>query len=72
MILYRCLIKVKTLRRRFEIALKFYLKEGEISLDLPNLLNFSLCLSPSNDHTSNLKNCGNFAEVNKQYDSSDS
>ena len=45
---------------------------GEINVDLPNLFCSKLCLSPSNQHINNLKDYGNFAEENKQYDSSDS
>ena len=45
---------------------------GEINIDLPNLFCSKLCLPPSNDHINNLKDYGDFAEVNKQYDSSDS
>ena len=45
---------------------------GEINIDLPNLYFSKLCLSPSNDHINNLKDYGNFAEENKQYDSSHS
>ena len=45
---------------------------GEINIDLPNLFNSKLCLSLSNHHINNLKDYGNFAEENKQYDSSDS
>ena len=44
----------------------------DASIDLSNLLNLMLCLSPSNDHINNLKNYGDFAEENKQYHSSDS
>ena len=43
----------------------------EKSIDLTNLFSSNLCLSPSNDHISNLKDYGDFAEENKQYDSSD-
>ena len=45
---------------------------GEINIDLPNLFNSKLCLSPSNHHINNLKDHEDFAEENKQYDSSDS
>ena len=45
---------------------------GEINIDLPNLFCSMLCLSPSNDHINNLKGYGDFAEENKQYDSSHS
>ena len=45
---------------------------GEINIDLPDLFCSKLCLSPSNDHISNLKDYGDFAEENKQYDSSHS
>ena len=45
---------------------------GEINIVLPNLFCSKLCLSPSNDHINNLKDCGDFAEENKQYDRSDS
>ena len=41
--------------------------EVKINIDLPNLFNFILCLSPSNDHINNLKDYGDFAEENKQY-----
>ena len=44
----------------------------EISIDLPNLFSSKLCLSPSNDHINSLKGYGDFAEENKQDDSSDS
>ena len=39
---------------------------------LPNLFSSKLSLSPDNDHINNLKDYGNFADENKQYDSSDS
>ena len=42
----------------------------EINIDLPNLIWYKLCLSPSNDHINNLKGYGDFAEENKQYDNS--
>ena len=45
---------------------------GEINIDLPNLFFSKLRLSPSNDNINNLKDYGDFAEENKQYDSSDS
>ena len=45
---------------------------GEINIELPNLFWSKLCLSPSNDNINNLKDYGDFAEENKQYDSSDS
>ena len=45
---------------------------GEINIDLPNLFCAKLCLSPSNDHINNLKDYGDFAEENKQSDSSHS
>ena len=45
---------------------------GEISIYLPNLFSSKLCLSPNNDSTNNLKDYGDFAEENKQYDSNDS
>ena len=44
----------------------------DINIDLPNLFCSKLCLSPSNDHINNLKYYRDFAEENKQYDSSDS
>ena len=44
---------------------------GEISIDLPHLFWYKLCLSPSNDHIINLKDYGDFAEENKQDDSCD-
>ena len=44
---------------------------GELNIDLPNLFSSKLCLSPSNDHIINLKDYRDFAEENKQYDSSD-
>ena len=44
---------------------------GGISIDQPNLFCSKLCLSPSNDHINNLKDYGDFAEENKQYDSCD-
>ena len=44
----------------------------EINIDLPNLFNSRLCLSLSNHHINNLKDYGDFAEENKQDDSSDS
>ena len=43
---------------------------GEINIDLHNLFSSKLCLSPSNDNISNIKDYGDFAEENKQYDSS--
>ena len=43
---------------------------GKINIDLPNLFCSELCLSPSNDQINNLKDYGDFAEENKQYDSS--
>ena len=46
--------------------------EGEINIDLPDLFSSKLCLSPSNDHIKNLKDYGDFAEDNKQDDSSES
>ena len=45
---------------------------GEINIDLPNLFSSKLCLSPSNDNISNLKDYGDFAEEIKQHDSSHS
>ena len=45
---------------------------GEINIDLTNLFLSKLFISPSNDHINNLKDYGDFAEENKQYDSSDS
>ena len=45
---------------------------GEINIDLPNLFFSKLCLSPINDHINNLKDYADFAEENKQYDSSHS
>ena len=45
---------------------------GETNIDLPNLFCSKLCLSPINDHINNFKDHGDFAEENKQYDSSDS
>ena len=45
---------------------------GEINIDLSNFFCFKLCLSLSNDHINNLKDYEDFAEENKQYDSSDS
>ena len=45
---------------------------GELNIDLPNLFISKLCLSPSNDHINNLKDYGDFAEQNKQYDRSHS
>ena len=45
---------------------------GEINIDLSNLFCSKLCLSPSNDNIDNLKDYGDFAEENKQYDSSHS
>ena len=45
---------------------------GEINIDLPNLFNSRLCLSLSNHHINNLKDYGDFAEENKQDDSSHS
>ena len=45
---------------------------GEIIIDLPNLFWSKLCHSPRNDHINNLKDHGDFAEENKQYDSSHS
>ena len=44
----------------------------EININLPNLFCSKLCLAPSNDHINNLKDYGDFAEENKQYDSSHS
>ena len=44
----------------------------EISIDLPNLFCSNLCLSPSNDHRNNLQGYGDFAEENKQHNSSHS
>ena len=44
---------------------------GKINADLPNLFSSKLCLSPINDHINNLKDYGDFAGENKQYDSSD-
>ena len=44
---------------------------GELNIDLPNLFSSKLCLSASNDHINNLKDYGDFAEENKQNDSSD-
>ena len=44
---------------------------GEININLSNLFWSKLCLSPSNHHKNNLKGYGDFAEENKQYDSSD-
>ena len=43
-----------------------------INIDLPDLFISKLCLSPSNHHINNIKDYGDFAEVTKQYDSSDS
>ena len=45
---------------------------GEINIDLPHLFCSKLCLSPSNDHINNFKDYGDFAEENKQYESSHS
>ena len=45
---------------------------GEINIDLSNLFISMLCLSSSNDHINNLKDYRDFAEENKQYDSSHS
>ena len=45
---------------------------GELNIDLPNLFCSKLCLSSSNDHTNSLKDYGDFAEENKQDDSSHS
>ena len=45
---------------------------GEINIELSDLFSFKLCQSPSNDHINNLKDCGDFAEENKHYDSSHS
>ena len=45
---------------------------GEINIDLPNLFSSKLCISPSNDHINNLIDYGDFAEKNKQCDSSHS
>ena len=45
---------------------------GDINIDLPNFFWSKLCLTPSNDHINSLKDYGDFAEENKQYDSSDS
>ena len=45
---------------------------GEINIDLSNLFCLKLCLSPCNDHINNLKDYGDFAEDNKQDDSSHS
>ena len=45
---------------------------GEISIDLPNLFRYKLCISPSNDSINNLKDYADFAEENNQYDSSNS
>ena len=47
-------------------------KAGEINIELSNLFCSKLCLSPSNHHINNLKDYGDFAEENKQYDSRDS
>ena len=44
----------------------------EINVDLSNLFCSKLCLSPSNDHINSLKDYGDFAEENKQDDSSHS
>ena len=45
---------------------------GEINIDLLNLFSSKLCQTPSNDHTNNLKDYGDFAEESKQCDSSHS
>ena len=45
---------------------------GEINIDLPNLFSLKQCLFPSSDNINNLKDDRDFAEKNKQYDSSDS
>ena len=45
---------------------------GELNIDLPNLFWSKLCLSSSKDSKNNLKDYGDFAEENKQYDSSHS
>ena len=45
---------------------------GELNIDLPNLFCSKLCLSPSNDHINNLKDYADFAEENKQFNSSHS
>ena len=42
---------------------------GEINIDLLYLFCSKLCLTTINDHISNLKDYGDFAEENKQYDS---
>ena len=44
----------------------------EINIDLSNLFCSKLCLFPSNDQINNLKYYEDFADENKQYDSSDS
>ena len=44
---------------------------GEINIDLSHLFCSKLCLSPSNDHINNLKDYRDFANENKQCDSSD-
>ena len=49
-----------------------YSNAGEINIDIHILFSSKLSLSPSNDNINNLKDYGNFAEENKQYDSSDS
>ena len=46
--------------------------EVKININLPNLFNFILCLPHNNDHINNLKDYGDFAEENKQFDSCDS
>ena len=45
---------------------------GDININLTNLLSSKVCLSTSNDHINNLKDYGEFAEENKQDDSSHS
>ena len=54
--------------------MKYYLNcsnAGEIDINLPNLFNSWLCLSPSNYHINNLKDYGDFSGENRQNDSSD-
>ena len=43
---------------------------GNLKINLPNLFCTKLCLSSSNYHINSLKDYGDFAEENKQYDSS--
>ena len=44
----------------------------EININLTYLFSLKLSLSPSNHNINNLKDYGDFAEENKQYDSSHS